>query len=165
MRRASATATILVEVIAMDAETVVIAVFWALYPVPALIAWLRNVRHAPAITAIDVFLAWTIVGWVVALVWALKDSRSAQVDQPSSRHGAVGELVAALLVWAVIGIVCYFVFIFLAVAGGGMETFPGWLDASFLGGFAIMVWVPAVLAVRSTLRRWRHGMSPYPFAH
>lgn len=42
-----------------------------LYFIPAIVA--RNKRSFGSVTAINLFLGWTIVGWVVALAWALKD--------------------------------------------------------------------------------------------
>lgn len=42
-----------------------------LYFLPAIIAW--NKRSFGPVMAINVFLGWTLVGWVVALAWALKD--------------------------------------------------------------------------------------------
>ena len=39
------------------------------YFLPAFIG--RNKRNATAISVLNLFLGWTLVGWVVALVWAL----------------------------------------------------------------------------------------------
>lgn len=44
-----------------------------LYFVPAIIAWHK--RSFWPVTAINFFLGWTFVGWVIALVWAVKDDR------------------------------------------------------------------------------------------
>lgn len=41
-----------------------------LYFLPALIASRRQNRQWRAITVLNLFLGWTFVGWVVALVWA-----------------------------------------------------------------------------------------------
>ena len=43
----------------------------ATYLVPAWIALGRGKHNAPAILALDLLLGWTIIGWVVALIWAL----------------------------------------------------------------------------------------------
>lgn len=144
-------------------ETSVTVVIWVLYPIPTLVAWLRHARHAPAITALDVFGGWTLIGWVAALVWAFKGSR-VPVTEDHGNPGPIGELVAALIAWAVAAAALYFVFIFLAIAGGGTETFPGWFDWSFVGGYVILVWVPAVLVIRSTIQKWKHGRNPMPLA-
>ena len=44
-----------------------------IYFLPAAIGW--NKRNSSAILALNFFLGWTLIGWVIALVWALsKDS-------------------------------------------------------------------------------------------
>ena len=40
-----------------------------LYFLPSIIV--RNKRNASAIVALNLFLGWTFVGWVISLVWAL----------------------------------------------------------------------------------------------
>jgi uncharacterized membrane protein YqaE (UPF0057 family) len=42
----------------------------ALYFIPAIVAWRRQ-NHLAAIFALNLFLGWTLVGWVAALVLAL----------------------------------------------------------------------------------------------
>jgi hypothetical protein len=44
----------------------------ALYLLPVLIGWARHVPGLAAIVIIDTLLGWTFVGWVVALVLALR---------------------------------------------------------------------------------------------
>lgn len=41
----------------------------ALYFLPSIIGWQKH--NAGAIVAVNVLLGWTIVGWIVALIWAL----------------------------------------------------------------------------------------------
>lgn len=41
------------------------------YFLPAIVAATRKKRSAGAIFALNFFLGWTFIGWVVALVWAL----------------------------------------------------------------------------------------------
>jgi hypothetical protein len=48
----------------------------AVYFVPSFVAEARKKKNKKAIIALNVFLGWTLVGWVVALVWALT------VDEP-----------------------------------------------------------------------------------
>jgi hypothetical protein len=43
-----------------------------LYFLPAIIAFARSKRDAGAILVLNFFLGWTAIGWVIALVWALK---------------------------------------------------------------------------------------------
>ena len=45
----------------------------ALHFLPAIISGVRHTRNFGWILAVNFFLGWTVVGWVVALVWALKD--------------------------------------------------------------------------------------------
>ena len=47
------------------------AILFALYFLPAIFAAWRHHPSADAITALNLFLGWTLIGWVVALVWAL----------------------------------------------------------------------------------------------
>jgi Na+/H+-dicarboxylate symporter len=52
------------------AAIVILIVSIIVYFLPALIANHRKKRNVGAITALNFFLGWTFVGWVVALVWA-----------------------------------------------------------------------------------------------
>lgn len=47
-----------------------LAVAVILYFVPLFVAVLRNHPNAVAITLLNLFLGWTLIGWVGALVWA-----------------------------------------------------------------------------------------------
>lgn len=42
-----------------------------LYFVPTLTAVCKNHDNAGAIATLNLFLGWTLIGWVLALVWAL----------------------------------------------------------------------------------------------
>jgi hypothetical protein len=44
--------------------------FGAIHFLPAIVAALRHSRHTAAIFLINLFLGWTIIGWVIALAWA-----------------------------------------------------------------------------------------------
>jgi len=44
--------------------------FGAIHFLPTIVAAMRNSRHLLAIFLINLFLSWTLVGWVIALVWA-----------------------------------------------------------------------------------------------
>ena len=41
-----------------------------IYFVPTIRAYIKRNKHAEAIMILNLFLGWTFVGWVVALVWA-----------------------------------------------------------------------------------------------
>jgi Superinfection immunity protein len=47
-----------------------LAVSIGLYMLPAIWAWQRGHPQTMAIAILDLFLAWSILGWVIALVWA-----------------------------------------------------------------------------------------------
>ncbi len=44
----------------------------ALYLLPTIEAWLRKHPNLGAIALVNIFLGWSLIGWVVALVWAFK---------------------------------------------------------------------------------------------
>lgn len=41
------------------------------YVLPTFIAFMRGHQNAAAITAVNILLGWTFLGWVAALVWSL----------------------------------------------------------------------------------------------
>jgi len=41
------------------------------YFIPAAVAYYNEKKNFPAIFVLNLFLGWTFVGWVVALVWAI----------------------------------------------------------------------------------------------
>lgn len=45
---------------------------FVMYFLPTIIAFARSKRDTMAILVLNFFLGWTMIGWVVALVWALK---------------------------------------------------------------------------------------------
>lgn len=58
---------------------VAIGVAAILYFVPSMIAYVRRKRNTKAILALNLFLGWSFLGWVAALVWSLlADSTSEQ---------------------------------------------------------------------------------------
>jgi hypothetical protein len=48
--------------------------FLAIHFLPTIIAAVRRVRNLGWIFTVNIFLGWTLVGWVVALIWALRDA-------------------------------------------------------------------------------------------
>lgn len=50
------------------------AVFFvpALYLLPTFEAWIRKKSNLQSIAVLNLFLGWTIIGWVAALIWAFK---------------------------------------------------------------------------------------------
>lgn len=45
---------------------------FVMYFLPSIIALARSKRDLTAIFLLNLFLGWTMIGWVVALVWAFK---------------------------------------------------------------------------------------------
>jgi len=45
---------------------------FVMYFLPSILAFARNKRDTAAILLLNLFLGWTMIGWVVALVWAVK---------------------------------------------------------------------------------------------
>lgn len=43
-----------------------------MYFLPTILAIARSKRDVGAIFVLNLFLGWTFVGWIIALVWALK---------------------------------------------------------------------------------------------
>jgi len=54
-----------------DMEIITLAVMVGLYFLPGLIAYFRNHENAVAIMMLNLFLGWTLIGWVAALVWSV----------------------------------------------------------------------------------------------
>ncbi|MEI6182848.1 MAG: superinfection immunity protein [Polynucleobacter sp.] len=54
---------------------ILITILSLFYFLPFAIAFHRKRANAGAIFALNLFLGWSLIGWVVALVWALKDEQ------------------------------------------------------------------------------------------
>lgn len=57
------------------AGLVPLAVLVAVYFLPAFIASRRKVPHSGSVVVMNVFLGWTLIGWIVALAMACRDPR------------------------------------------------------------------------------------------
>ena len=58
-----------------------VLVLLVLYLIPSLLAWTQDAMHLRGIVLCNLLLGWTVLGWLVALVWALVDgSRDADRD-------------------------------------------------------------------------------------
>ena len=51
------------------------------YFLPAIVAWRRNCRAYYGIAVVNLFLGWTLVGWVVALAWAASGEKETVVPK------------------------------------------------------------------------------------
>ena len=52
------------------------------YFIPTIVAKVRHKENINAIFVLNLFLGWTIVGWVVALVWAVSKETHDQIGTP-----------------------------------------------------------------------------------
>ncbi len=66
----------------MKAITVIIGTLLCLtiYMLPAGIGIIRGRSNAGAIFVLNLFLGWTLIGWVIALVWAVADDNKKTVS-------------------------------------------------------------------------------------
>ncbi|OGQ28976.1 MAG: hypothetical protein A2321_01055 [Omnitrophica WOR_2 bacterium RIFOXYB2_FULL_45_11] len=51
-------------------ELLLVVLIFAFYFLPTLIAFLRQHKNKPAIFLLNLLLGWTVLGWVVSLVWS-----------------------------------------------------------------------------------------------
>jgi Superinfection immunity protein len=66
------------------AAAVILLLLAAFYFLPAIIAAVRHHRNAGAVFFLNLFLGWTLVGWVIAFVWAVSNPPTVVVEQPSA---------------------------------------------------------------------------------
>ena len=52
-------------------ELLLVVLIFAFYFLPTLIAFLRQHKNKPAIFLLNLLLGWTVLGWVVSLVWSV----------------------------------------------------------------------------------------------
>lgn len=50
----------------------IIVALWA-YLMPTIIAEIRQAKHETGIVIVNLFLGWTLIGWIGALLWAASD--------------------------------------------------------------------------------------------
>ena len=46
------------------------------YWIPTIAAWVRHVPNRGSVAVVNLFLGWTIVGWVVAMAMAMRDPQA-----------------------------------------------------------------------------------------
>lgn len=59
----------------MDSSAVLLLVA-AAYFLPTLVAVMRSVPNAGSVVVINLFLGWTLIGWVVSLAMAARSAQS-----------------------------------------------------------------------------------------
>jgi len=55
--------------------SILISILSLFYFLPFAIAFHKKRANTGAIFALNLFLGWSLIGWVVALVWALKEEQ------------------------------------------------------------------------------------------
>lgn len=65
------------------AGLIALAIATALYFLPSIVG--RNKRDWGAIFVTNLFLGWTVIGWIFALIWALKHDAPDASGSPSVR--------------------------------------------------------------------------------
>jgi hypothetical protein len=78
-------------------NTLVLIVFFvslAVYFLPALVASTRLHPNSKPIMLLNVFLGWTLIGWVGALVWSASkiDGQAAKNEEPASEPDKYAKL-------------------------------------------------------------------------
>lgn len=63
-----------------------------LYFLPTIVAVLRGRRNKGAIFALNLFLGWSVAGWVVALVWALTHDSIVVTTNGNTNNTTASEL-------------------------------------------------------------------------
>lgn len=67
----------------------------ALYFLPAIIAAGRKHHNGGAILALDLLLGWTVIGWVIAFVWACTavNAKPAAAPEPEHQRSAADRII------------------------------------------------------------------------
>lgn len=50
------------------------------YVIPTLVAWSMSSKGIRWVAIINVLLGWTVIGWIIALIWALVASKDTSFD-------------------------------------------------------------------------------------
>lgn len=76
------------EIIGILLIVLAIAIGLAVYFLPTIIGFKRNQPNKVSILLLNLFLGWSLIGWVIALVWATKKEQTVQIINnynPSSK--------------------------------------------------------------------------------
>jgi len=56
-------------------EIIWVFLVFAFYFVPAINAYMGKKKKADAILVTNILLGWTVIGWVIALIWSVADDK------------------------------------------------------------------------------------------
>ncbi len=62
-----------------------------LYFAPTIVAQTRNIKHVAIVFSINLIFGWTVVAWVAALIWAVRQ-RPALDGDPASPYAVQGDV-------------------------------------------------------------------------
>jgi hypothetical protein len=63
---------------------------FALYMLPAIVGFARKHHQLAPIVVVNLFLGWTFLGWVLALVWSVSSTPGRTPTPPTSRYDVWG---------------------------------------------------------------------------
>ena len=61
------------DIVVLGLALLMVVILVGLYLLPSIVAATRQVPHAGPVVIVNVFLGWTLIGWVVALALAVRD--------------------------------------------------------------------------------------------
>ena len=61
---------------------VALLVLSPIYFIPSIVAWARQCRRIGGVFVVNLFLGWTVLGWIGALVWASAGEGERLVKHP-----------------------------------------------------------------------------------
>lgn len=65
-----------------DTDWILVILMLVLYFAPVVIGWLRDMASLDGVVIVNLFLGWTFLGWVGALVWAFSgETRKEKVQR------------------------------------------------------------------------------------
>lgn len=73
-------------------EWIFLLILLCIYFIPSIVASQREKKDKTAIVVVNIFLGWTLIGWVVALAWACMEDTLEIPTIPPVKAGAVSRL-------------------------------------------------------------------------
>jgi len=62
-------------------DVIVLIIFVAVYFLPCGIAGYRTHINSTAISILNLLLGWTVIGWIIALVWAFTNNEKNGIER------------------------------------------------------------------------------------